>query len=542
MVLRTNECQSTCNNKRRHLGGEMQVSYLDLLERRERLGRSVGALDFLINHVGKKNFLQSHDQVYYYYSERSKKYLRVKDLNSVVAHQPRSQKFNHLVDYAAAIKNVQMLQSYLELIKFLIDNIGNLESRKQLELLRHVRTAFLSTADQDLLVRLRKEDEGLLKKISLPEKIIQTLDEDLSGLVSKGDSVNDLVFDAHEDSSKIEDFFRSKYVDQALSEQKLGLELNLSALQKDSVGYFKSLNSIFFDNDLKGINQVNLYSDNVLSTLSVDLDNEKKTSQVHDYGLVSIIVSCFNSEDTITYALRSLLSQTYENIEILVCDDRSEDGSLNAILALAENEKRVKVFESRLNQGTYNIRNSLLNLAKGEYISFHDSDDWAHPQKLEKQLQFMEQNDVPVCSTRWIRMDTTGRAIFFVDGRIYRFCVVSTMVKREVFSIIPKFRQSLVAADTEFHEACIQLLGETKVKVLDMPLVLGLWGDNSLTKKDGLEAENNGHVAERRRKYSEIAARQRVFGSGIVTDNDIRDVLVENGIYREFSGIDEVKV
>ncbi len=520
----------------------MQVTYLDLLERRERLKRNVGALDFLIEYVGNKNFLQPHDQVYYCCADRSQKYLKVKDLISVVAHQPRPQKLNCLVDYAAAIKNVQMLQSYLELIKFLIANIGGLESRKQLELLGHVRAAFLLSADQNFLVWLGKINKDFLRKISLPEKIIRTLGEDMRGLVSTGGSVNDLVFDAHEDASRIEDFFKSKHVGQALPEQKLGLELNLAALQKDSDVYLKTLNTIFFESGLKSISQVDLFSDNFLSTLSVDLGSEKKSSQMHDYGLVSIIVSCFNSEDTITYALKSLLSQTYRNIEILVCDDRSEDGSLNAILALAENDKRVRVFESRSNQGTYNIRNSLLNQAKGEYISFHDSDDWAHPQKLEKQLEFMARNDVPVCSARWIRIDPKGRAIFFVDGKIYRFCVVSTMVKRKVFSIIPKFRQSLVAADTEFHETCIQLLGETKVKVLNMPLVLGLWGDSSLTKKDGLEAENNGHVAERRRKYSEIAARQRVFGSGIVTDNDVHNVLVENGIYREFSGVDEVKV
>ncbi|MGR4068058.1 glycosyltransferase family 2 protein [Billgrantia sp. C5P2] len=517
----------------------MQVTYLDLLERRERLGRNVGALDFLIEYVRKKNFLQSHDQVYYYCSEKSNKYIKAKVTNSGVGHPQKSQKLNNLVDCAAALRSVQMLQSYLELISLLIDNINALERRKQLKLLGHIKIAFLLSADQDFLVRLRKKNEAFFKKIHLPEEVIKTLDDDLGGLVRKGDSVNDLVFDAHEDAKKIEFFLRSEYIDHALFEQKFGLELNLAALKRDSDAYLKTLNRLFFESGLKGIGQVDLCSENVLSTLNVDMA-EEKTSQ--ERGLVSIIVSCFNSEDTITYALRSLLCQTYKNIEILVCDDRSEDDSLNAILALAEKDKRIKVFKSRLNQGTYNIRNALLKISEGEYISFHDSDDWAHPQKLEKQLEFMLRNDVPVCSTRWIRMDPKGRAIFFVDGKIYRFCVVSTMVKREVFSIIPKFRQSVVAADTEFHEACIQLLGEEKVKVLDKPLVLGLWGDNSLTKRNGLEAENTGHVAERRRKYSEIAARQRVFGSGIVTDNDVRDVLVENGIYREFSGVDEVKV
>lgn len=517
----------------------MPVSYLELLERRERLGRNIGSLDFLIEQAGRKKFLQSHDQVYYYCSERSKKYLDIKSLSSSVAHQSRLQKLNYLVDYAAAIRNAQMLQSHHSLVKFLIGNIDYLESSKQKKLLGHIKLAFLSSADQNLLVRLREKDESFLKKISLPSSIIKTLDEGLSGLVNKGESVNDLVFDAHEDVSKIGSFFKSKHVGQALPDQRLGLKLNLSALHGDSDGYLHSLNCIFRESGLKEVGDVNLHFDNFLSTLSTGFSHEEKKSQA--YGLVTIIVSCFNSEETITYALRSLLSQTYKNIEILVCDDSSEDGSLKAILELSESDKRIKIFKSRLNQGTYNIRNSLLKLAEGAYISFHDADDWAHPQKIEKQLEYMVRYNVPVCSTRWLRVDPKGRAVFFVDGRAYRFCVVSTMVKREVFSIIPKFRQSLVAADTEFHEACIQLLGEEKVKVLEKPLVLGLWGDGSLTKKDGLQAENNGHVAERRRKYSEIAARQRVFGSAIVTDKDVCDVLIENGIYREATGVDEVK-
>jgi hypothetical protein len=111
------------------------------------------------------------------------------------------------------------------------------------------------------------------------------------------------------------------------------------------------------------------------------------------------------------------------------------------------------------------------------------------------------------------------------------------MVKKEVFSILPKFRQSLVAADTEFHELCLFMLGAENVRVLDEPLILGLWGDGSLTKRPGLAAENTGCVAPRRRAYSDIAARQRVIGSHIVSDEDVDHVLIDQGIYREYHGV-----
>ena len=81
------------------------------------------------------------------------------------------------------------------------------------------------------------------------------------------------------------------------------------------------------------------------------------------------------------------------------------------------------------------------------------------------------------------------------------------------------------------------MLGAENVKVLDEPLILGLWGDGSLTKRPGLAAENTGCVAPRRRAYSDIAARQRVIGSHIVSDEDVDHVLIDQGIYREYHGV-----
>lgn len=72
-----------------------------------------------------------------------------------------------------------------------------------------------------------------------------------------------------------------------------------------------------------------------------------KKKNVYGKDLVSIIMSVFNSEDTIAYSLHSLLNQTYENIEILVCDDCSSDKSLEIIKSIAYSDSRVKVYSSR---------------------------------------------------------------------------------------------------------------------------------------------------------------------------------------------------
>jgi hypothetical protein len=110
------------------------------------------------------------------------------------------------------------------------------------------------------------------------------------------------------------------------------------------------------------------------------------------------------------------------------------------------------------------------------------------------------------------------------------------MLKRDAFCRVGEFRQSLVAADTEFYEKMLSLYGEDNIVKVDKPLIFGLWGDGSLTKASNLTAENNGFVAKRRRAFSDIAARQRVLGKAIIPDCIVNDILKENSIYRANRG------
>ena len=106
--------------------------------------------------------------------------------------------------------------------------------------------------------------------------------------------------------------------------------------------------------------------------------------------LVSIIMSAHNSAATIGYAVRSILAQSYGNIELLICDDGSSDAT-SAELDKLRGDPRIRLFRSRGNQGTYGVRNSLIPEARGAYITFHDSDDFALPDRIERQLGFLKQ-------------------------------------------------------------------------------------------------------------------------------------------------------
>jgi glycosyltransferase involved in cell wall biosynthesis len=214
---------------------------------------------------------------------------------------------------------------------------------------------------------------------------------------------------------------------------------------------------------------------------------------------------------------------------------------LDKIIEIAGTDERIRVFRSRANQGTYNIRNDLIKRAKGEYIAFQDSDDYTLPNRIEIQLRSLLETGKTMCNTQWMRITPEGSFVFFHDDRVSRFCVVSSMVRREVFDLVPQFRSSLVAADTEFYQTMIDTFGEDELCMIDKPLLLGLWGEGSLTQKRDLKAKNSGYVAVRRQNYSDIAARQRALGKGLVVDEEVEKTLKDNGIFMKHHSVEEYK-
>ena len=91
--------------------------------------------------------------------------------------------------------------------------------------------------------------------------------------------------------------------------------------------------------------------------------------------LISIIVPVYNAEKYLAQCLDSLVGQTYKNIEIILVNDASEDGSLKILSEFAEKDNRIKIID-KANEGVSKARNAGMKEAAGEYIMFADSDDW----------------------------------------------------------------------------------------------------------------------------------------------------------------------
>ena len=116
---------------------------------------------------------------------------------------------------------------------------------------------------------------------------------------------------------------------------------------------------------------------------------------------ISVIVPVYNVEGYLARCVDSILGQTYENLEVILVDDGSRDGSGALCDAFAQQDHRVKVIH-KPNGGLSSARNTGIDAAQGEYLAFVDSDDWLEPDAYAQMLERMKAYDVKlVCGGRY---------------------------------------------------------------------------------------------------------------------------------------------
>lgn len=126
--------------------------------------------------------------------------------------------------------------------------------------------------------------------------------------------------------------------------------------------------------------------------------------------LVSIIMPSYNTGKFIAETLNSVLAQTYENWEIIIVDDCSTDNT-DEVVAQFLSDERIKYFKNEKNSGAAVSRNRALREAKGKWIAFLDSDDLWTPDKLEKQVGFMEKNSYHFSYTNYSEIDEESKPL-----------------------------------------------------------------------------------------------------------------------------------
>jgi teichuronic acid biosynthesis glycosyltransferase TuaG len=157
---------------------------------------------------------------------------------------------------------------------------------------------------------------------------------------------------------------------------------------------------------------------------------------------VSVITPAYNAAHYIVDTIRSVQAQTYQDWEMLIVDDCSKDDTYKIALGEAEKDHRIKVFQNRKNSGVAATRNVALDAAQGEYIAFLDSDDLWFPEKLEKQIAFMDTGQHAFSYTSYQKFSTItgekGKVVkaprMMTAKAIYRNTIIgclTVMVNRE---------------------------------------------------------------------------------------------------------------
>ncbi|MDY7218788.1 glycosyltransferase family 2 protein [Denitrificimonas sp. JX-1] len=130
---------------------------------------------------------------------------------------------------------------------------------------------------------------------------------------------------------------------------------------------------------------------------------------------VSIITPSYNSSSFILQTLRSVTTQTFNNWEVIIVDDCSSDSSAEVIQQYASQDPRIKFIQLEKNSGASIARNTAIEVATGRFIAFLDSDDLWHPEKLEKQISFMLENEVAFSYTAYEKIDEKGVSFDIVN-------------------------------------------------------------------------------------------------------------------------------
>lgn len=128
-------------------------------------------------------------------------------------------------------------------------------------------------------------------------------------------------------------------------------------------------------------------------------------------NLVSIITPSYKSSKFIAKTIESVISQNYRKWEMIIIDDFSPDNANHIIDEYCKKDNRIKLIKLKKNVGPANARNEGIKQATGKYLSFLDSDDIWLPEKLAKQIKFMQDNNLAVTCSSYYTIDEDGNKI-----------------------------------------------------------------------------------------------------------------------------------
>lgn len=141
--------------------------------------------------------------------------------------------------------------------------------------------------------------------------------------------------------------------------------------------------------------------------------------EMYKNNLVSVIIPTYNIQYFLDSTLESIVNQTYKNLEIILIDDCSNDGTYQKIIKWADKDSRIVYRQLEKNSGAAVSRNVAIGLSNGRFLAFCDSDDLWQPDKIEKQISFMRERDIAFCFTQYVLQREDGKSkIVYVHNKL----------------------------------------------------------------------------------------------------------------------------
>lgn len=203
-------------------------------------------------------------------------------------------------------------------------------------------------------------------------------------------------------------------------------------------------------------------------------------SVVHRPQKISVLMTVFNAEPSLSIAVSSVLNQTWHNFELVIVDDASTDGSWELIKHFASEDRRIVRHQNATNMGAYLARNKALALATGDFITVHDSAHWAHPQMLRAQIESMLQDpevklSLPAMASvspdmkYALGMSHKNVQYICMSGRAY-------LVRKPDLQRLGKWDGVAAGGDEEFLQRAGQIWGDKAFREIlpGVPMLLGL--------------------------------------------------------------------
>lgn len=188
---------------------------------------------------------------------------------------------------------------------------------------------------------------------------------------------------------------------------------------------------------------------------------------MNKYPLISVLMGIYNCSDTLETAVQCIINQTYSNWELIMCDDCSDDNTLEIAKKLASKDKRIIILHNNRNLTLAPTLNVCLSVARGDYIARMDGDDVCELNRFEKELCFLEKNpQYAFVSCNMDLFDSNGIYKTIVHPEIptktdlikkSQFCHAGCMIRSEAIHKLDGYSESINRQRVEDYDLWIRM-------------------------------------------------------------------------------------